>query len=45
MKKIQKKARQESKSKDGDSGDDRKVKLKEDDSSKSDIYSTDRTFG
>ncbi|KAK6629199.1 hypothetical protein RUM43_003016 [Polyplax serrata] len=32
MKKIQKKARQESKSKDGDSGDDRKVKLKEDDS-------------
>lgn len=34
MKKIQKKARQEGKSKDGDSGDDKKQKLKEEDSSK-----------
>lgn len=34
MKKIQKKARQENKNKDGDSGDDRKPKLKEEDSSK-----------
>lgn len=34
MKKIQKKARQENKSKDGDSGDDKKPKLKEEDSSK-----------
>lgn len=33
MKKIQKKARQENKTKEGDSGDDKKPKLKEEDSS------------